>query len=105
MTDAKEPILLKVIAPPSHTALSGDVTVLILDSVETEPSTTASTSIAASTVTNDTRKDEKNKIDPKEGRAAATHEPLVLRYAEKVINANTHTAWASTRHSRRARRP
>ncbi|XP_014468051.1 PREDICTED: uncharacterized protein LOC106740996 isoform X2 [Dinoponera quadriceps] len=75
MTDAKEPILLKVVAPPSHTALSGDVTVLILDSLETE-SSTAAASIA---VTNDTRKDEKKKIDPKEGRATTVHEPLVLR--------------------------
>lgn len=90
MTDAKEPILLKVIAPPSHTALSGDVTVLILDSAETESSTVA-TSIAT-TVTDDTRKDEKKKIDPKEGRVAVAHEPLVLRYVEKTINTNTHMA-------------
>ncbi|EFN76017.1 hypothetical protein EAI_16120 [Harpegnathos saltator] len=78
MTDAKEPILLKVIAPPSHTALSGDVAVFILDSTETESSTVSTSSVAA-IVTDDTRKDEKKKIDPKEGRAAAAHEPLVLR--------------------------
>ncbi|XP_032671711.1 uncharacterized protein LOC116844362 isoform X2 [Odontomachus brunneus] len=77
MIDAKEPILLKVVAPPSHTALSGDVAVLILDSAETEFSTVA-TSIAV-TVPDDTRKDEKKKIDPKEGKVAVAHEPLVLR--------------------------
>lgn len=80
MTDAKEPILLKVVAPPSHTALSGDVTVFILDSAETELST-----VSASTATvgaNDTKKDEKQKIDPRRQEVTAGHEPLVLRYVK-----------------------
>ncbi|XP_012054704.1 PREDICTED: uncharacterized protein LOC105617761 [Atta cephalotes] len=77
MTDAKEPILLKVVAPPSHTVLSGDVTVFILDSAEIE-SFTISTNIM-SNGTNGARKDEKETIEPKRERVNAGHEPLVLR--------------------------
>ncbi|KAG5323137.1 SSPO protein, partial [Acromyrmex heyeri] len=78
MTDAKEPILLKVVAPPSHTALSGDVTVFILDSAEIE-SFTISTNIMSTNGTNGARKDEKETIDPKREGVNAGHEPLVLR--------------------------
>ncbi|KAL6255317.1 hypothetical protein P5V15_013657 [Pogonomyrmex californicus] len=75
MTDAKEPILLKVVAPPSHMALSGDVTVFILDSAETE----STTNVMSTNGTNGMRKDEKEKIDPKTDGVSAGHEPLVLR--------------------------
>lgn len=87
ITDAKEPILLKVVAPPSHTALSGDVTVFILDS-ETE-----SSMVSTSTVSNDTKgikTDETEKIDPKRDGVSAGHEPLVLRYVKKIIKLNDH---------------
>ncbi|XP_077267497.1 thrombospondin-1 like protein golden goal isoform X2 [Temnothorax americanus] len=77
MTDAKEPILLKVVAPPSHTALSGDVTVFILDSEK--ESSMVSTSTMSNNVTNGIKKDEKEKIDPKKDGVSAGHEPLVLR--------------------------
>ncbi|KAL0109016.1 hypothetical protein PUN28_014247 [Cardiocondyla obscurior] len=77
MADAKEPILLKVVAPPSHTALSGDVTVFILDS-EAESSTVSTSTIPAN-VTSGTKKGEREKIDPKKGGVSAGHEPLVLR--------------------------
>ncbi|XP_012541102.1 uncharacterized protein LOC105839373 isoform X2 [Monomorium pharaonis] len=75
ITDAKEPILLKVVAPPSHTALSGDVTVFILDLAETESFTVSTSTVS----TNDVKKDEKAKIDPKRDGVSAGHEPLVLR--------------------------
>lgn len=61
IVDAREPILLKVVAPSSHTALSGDVTVFILDSAETE-SSTISVNIVATNGTNGTKKDEEDKI-------------------------------------------
>ncbi|XP_024893333.1 uncharacterized protein LOC112468411 isoform X1 [Temnothorax curvispinosus] len=77
MTDAKEPILLKVVAPPSHTALSGDVTVFILDSEK--ESSMVSTSTMSTNATNGIKKDEKEKIDPKKDGVSAGHEPLVLR--------------------------
>ncbi|XP_025991636.1 uncharacterized protein LOC105203875 isoform X2 [Solenopsis invicta] len=75
MTDAKEPILLKVVAPPSHTALSGDVTVFILDSAEMESSTMSTSTMSI----NGIKKDEKEGIDPKKDGVSAGHEPLVLR--------------------------
>ncbi|TGZ54212.1 Neuronal acetylcholine receptor subunit alpha-5, partial [Temnothorax longispinosus] len=77
MTDAKEPILLKVVAPPSHMALSGDVTVFILDSEK--ESSMVSTSTMSTNGTNGIKKDEKEKIDPKKDGVSAGHEPLVLR--------------------------
>jgi len=80
MTDAKEPILLKVVAPPSHMALSGDVTVFILDSAE---SFMVSTSTMPTNGTNGVKKDEKETIDPKRDGVNAGHEPLVLRYIKK----------------------
>lgn len=80
MTDAKEPILLKVVAPPSHTALSGDVTVFILDS-ETE-SSMVSTNTMSTNGTNGIKADEKEKIDSKRDGVSAGHEPLVLRYVK-----------------------
>jgi hypothetical protein len=85
MTDAKEPILLKVVAPPSHTALSGDVTVFILDTEEMGTST-VSTSIAATNDTNGTKKDENEQIDPKKDGINVGHEPLVLRYVKEPYN-------------------
>ncbi|XP_011690757.1 PREDICTED: uncharacterized protein LOC105451785 [Wasmannia auropunctata] len=78
MTDTKEPILLKVVAPPSHTALSGDVTVFILDSAETE-SSTVPTSTMSTNGTNGVKRNEKETIDPKRDGINAGHEPLVLR--------------------------
>lgn len=78
MTDAKEPILLKVVAPPSHTALSGDVTVFILDSAEMESSTMSTSTMSI----NGIKKDEKEGIDPKKDGVSAGHEPLVLRYVK-----------------------
>jgi hypothetical protein len=78
MTDAKEPILLKVVAPPSHTALSGDVTVFILDSAERESSTMSTSTMSI----NGVKKDEKEGIDPKRDGVSAGHEPLVLRYVK-----------------------
>lgn len=82
MTDAKEPILLKVVAPSSHTALSGDVTVFILDSALTEL-TTADTMAADA---NDVKKDENEKIDrSREEEVNAGHEPLVLRYVKTLV--------------------
>ncbi|CAL1681661.1 unnamed protein product [Lasius platythorax] len=78
IVDAREPILLKVVAPSSHTALSGDVTVFILDSAETE-SSTISTNIVATNGTNGMKKDEEDKIDPEKNEINGSHEPLVLR--------------------------
>lgn len=94
MTDAKEPILLKVVAPPSHAALSGDVTVFILDS-ETE-SSTISTNTMSTNGTNGIKKVGKEKIDPKKDGVSAGHEPLVLRYVKKIIKLNEH-AWGQRR--------
>jgi len=92
MTDAKEPILLKVVAPPSHTALSGDVTVFILDTEEIETSTVF-TSIAATNGTNGIRKDENEQIDPRKDGVNAGHEPLVLRYVKKSHNLMKMQQW------------
>ncbi|XP_072764164.1 uncharacterized protein Gogo isoform X3 [Anoplolepis gracilipes] len=78
IVDAREPILLKVIPPPSHTALSGDVTVFILDSTETD-SSTISTNTVVTNSTNGMKKDEKDKIDPEKNEVNGSHEPLVLR--------------------------
>ncbi|XP_011869419.1 PREDICTED: uncharacterized protein LOC105562883 isoform X2 [Vollenhovia emeryi] len=77
MTDAKEPILLKVVAPASHTALSGDVAVFILDS-ETE-SSMISASTMSTNGTNGIKKDGKEKVDTRGDGVSAGHEPLVLR--------------------------
>ncbi|KAH0951561.1 hypothetical protein HN011_005593 [Eciton burchellii] len=78
MIDAKEPILLKVISPPSHTALSGDVTVFILDTAETQ-SSTVSANTAVINGTNGAKKDEEKKIDPKKDEVNVGRGPLVLR--------------------------
>lgn len=86
ITDAKEPILLKVVAPPSHAALSGDVTVFILDS-ETESSTTSASTMSING-TNGIKKNGKEKIDPRKDGVSAGHEPLVLRYVKNL--SNTH---------------
>lgn len=77
--------MLKVVAPSSHTALSGDVTVFILNSAETE-SSTISTNIVATNGTNGMKKDEEDKIDPEKNEINGSHEPLVLRYVEKPFN-------------------
>lgn len=96
IVDAREPILLKVVAPSSHTALSGDVTVFILDSAETE-SSTISVNIVATNGTNGTKKDEEDKIYPEKNEVNESHEPLVLRYVKesyiyKIIS-RTNTSW------------
>lgn len=82
IVDAREPILLKVLVPPTHTALSGDVTVFILDSAETE-SFTVSTNTVITNDTNGIKKDEKDKIDPDKNEINGSHEPLVLRYVKE----------------------
>ncbi|KAM0731380.1 SCO-spondin [Formica fusca] len=78
IVDAREPILLKVVAPPSHIALSGDVTVFILDSAETESSMIFTNTVVTND-TNGTKKDETDKIDPEKNEINGSHEPLVLR--------------------------
>jgi len=83
MIDAKEPILLKVISPPSHTALSGDVTVFILDTAETQ-SSTVSANTAVINGTNGAKKDEEKKIDPKKDEVNVGRGPLVLRYVKRL---------------------
>lgn len=83
MIDAKEPILLKVVAPPFHTALSGDVTVFILDTEEMD--TSISTSVAINS-TNGIKKGENEQIDLKKDGIHADHEPLVLRYIRHLYN-------------------
>lgn len=82
IVDARKPILLKVVAPPSHIALSGDVTVFILDSAETESSMIFTNTVVTND-TNGTKKDEKDKIDPEKNEINGSHEPLVLRYVRK----------------------
>ncbi|GAB1859485.1 Acetylcholine receptor subunit alpha-like 2 [Camponotus japonicus] len=78
IVDVREPILLKVLVPPTHTALSGDVTVFILDSAETE-SFAISTNTVITNETNGMKKDEEDKIDPEKNEINGSHEPLVLR--------------------------
>ncbi|XP_020293454.1 uncharacterized protein LOC109859524 [Pseudomyrmex gracilis] len=66
VTKSNEPNL-KVVAPTSHVALSGNVTVFILRTSDMEFST-VSTIITSNSSTNDIRKDERDKIDSeKEG--------------------------------------
>lgn len=82
IVDVREPILLKVLVPPTHTALSGDVTVFILDSAETE-SFAISTNTVITNETNGMKKDEEDKIDSEKNEINGSHEPLVLRYVKR----------------------